>query len=91
MASKRIVMTVAVLLAVGLLVAGSGCGGVQLNAEYSQLLDQTAVLSAETARRAEAGGLTTEQMVAALRYQADCWASFRDGRDGVSRGGEGDH
>lgn len=82
------------LLIVLLLLAAvlpAGCTGVMLSAEYSRLLDQTAALSAETAKRAEAGTLTQPQMVSALRYQADCWATFRDARDGRAPGdGKGD-
>jgi uncharacterized lipoprotein YmbA len=59
-----------------------GCGGVWMNAEYSGLLDETAALSAETARRAEAGLLDANDMAAALRTQADVWQKFRDARDG---------
>ncbi len=59
----------------------AGCG-VVVNAKYSELLDKTAVLSAETARRAEAGDLTPEEMVAALKRQAETWQRFRDARDG---------
>ena len=67
------------VLVVPLLV--SGCG-VWTNARYSELLDRTAVLSAETARRAEAGELAPEEMVAALKLQAETWQRFRDARDG---------
>jgi len=70
----------AVVLA--LVVLLSGCSGVVLNAEYSWLLDSTATLSAETARRAETGGLTHEQMIAALKAQAEVWQRFQDARDG---------
>jgi hypothetical protein len=59
----------------------AGCG-VVVSAKYSELLDKTAVLSAETARRAEAGELTSEEMVAALKRQAETWQRFRDARDG---------
>ena len=59
-----------------------GCQGVRLNAEYSQLLDKTAALSAESARRAEANELTTVQMVEVLVKQAETWAMFQAGRDG---------
>jgi len=70
------------LLAV-LLIAG--CRGVVMNPQYSDLLDRTAGLSNETARRAAQGELTSEQMTAALTAQADTWRKFqaaRDGRDG---------
>ena len=59
----------------------SGCG-VWMNPNYSELLDRTAVLSAETARRAEAGELAPEEMVAALKMQAETWQRFRNARDG---------
>lgn len=61
-----------------------GCSGVMLNAEYSQLLDETAALSRETADRAAAGKLDPNQMSAALTYQAGVWQRFRDARDGTA-------
>jgi hypothetical protein len=70
------------ILAVLLVFIASGCSGVILSAEYSELLDQTAALSAETARRAEAGQLTEQQMARALRDEADIWQQFRNARDG---------
>ena len=63
-------------------IALGGCSGVALNAEYSQLLDRTAALSAETARRARAGTLERSQMTASLVSQADTWRKFADARDG---------
>jgi len=60
-----------------------GCNGVVLSAEYSKLLDDTADLSAETARRANAGTLEVELMTAALAKQARTWYEFQCGRDGV--------
>ena len=74
--------TLMVLMALAVLLAG--CSGVVLNAEYSQLLDQTAALSAETARRAEAGELSPDEMVAALKAQAETWQRLRHARDGVN-------
>ena len=62
----------------------AGCGGVILNAEYSALLDETASLSAETARRADANTLPAGDMKAALRKQASVWRQFKDARDGVA-------
>lgn len=76
-------VVVAVLLAALL----GGCGGVILNAEYSQLLDETAALSAETAARAGRGNLDANEMVESLRLQAGIWQRFRDARDGVASGG----
>ena len=70
------------LLVLAVAAAMAGCSGVILNAEYSQLLDRTAALSAETARRAEANALTGDQMKQALGAQAGIWARFRDARDG---------
>ena len=81
----RKLLIVVLLLAV--LVHVTGCGGVVLNAEYGVLLDQTAALSAETARRADAGELSPDEMRVALRHQAGIWQKFRDARDGLS--GEG--
>ena len=69
-----------VLLVPAVLLAG--CSGVLLNAEYSQLLDETAAVSAETARRADAGTLDPNEMVTALKAQAGVWARFQDARDG---------
>ena len=82
LAVESTTVKLAMLLAV--LVVVSGCGGVLLNAKYSQLLDETAALSEETARRAERGDLDANSMVQALRYQADVWQKFRDGRDGLA-------
>lgn len=87
---KRLIAAFLVLLVLG------GCNGVILNAEYSELLDRTAVLSDATARRADlvadkaaADGLTFEQMVGELRQraheagaQALVWRKFREARDG---------
>ena len=75
---KKLII-IAVLLA-GVLAAG--CNGVTLNAEYSQLLDYTAALSDETARRAAAGKLSQAEMTAALAKQAATWRMFQDTRDG---------
>ena len=72
----------AIVLVVLCAVVVSGCNGVILNAKYSQLLDETAALSQETARRAERGALDPNQMAQALRHQANVWQKFRDGRDG---------
>lgn len=74
------VIASAVLLTVICIVCG--CSGVTMNAQYSQLLDRTAALSAETAARAEQGKLTEAQKTAALSAQAMTWQMFRDARDG---------
>ena len=71
-------LCVVVVLAVVL----SGCSGVLLNAEYSQLLDETTALSVETARRAEDGRLDPNDMAKALQAQAGVWQKFQDARDG---------
>ena len=71
-----------VVFAVVLAVVLAGCSGVVMNAEYSQLLDRTAALSAETATRAERGQLDANGMKEALRAQADVWQMFVDARDG---------
>lgn len=68
------------ILIVCLLLAG--CSAVTMNAEYSQLLDKTAALSAETAARAEQGKLTEAEKTQALSAQAKTWQLFRDARDG---------
>jgi len=73
-----------ILIIVAALLVG-GCSGVIMNAEYSQLLDETAALSAETADRAEQGTLAPEEMAQALRLQARTWqllVEARDGKDG---------
>lgn len=74
---KRVLCVLAVLI-----VLLAGCSGVIVNAEYSQLLDETAALSAETAHRAEQGKLAAPEMVDALKAQADLWQRFKDARDG---------
>jgi len=71
------------LLALLCSVAAAGCSGVILNAEYSQLLDETTALSVETAARAQRGDLDPNEMVEALTAQAQVWKRFRDARDGV--------
>jgi hypothetical protein len=60
-----------------------GCSGVWMNAEYSKLLDTTADLSIETAKRANAGTLSPELSAAALSAQAGTWYKFQCARDGV--------
>ena len=60
----------------------SGCSGVLLNAEYSQLLDRTAAWTNEAADRAEASRLDPNDMARALRISADHWRKFQDARDG---------
>ena len=74
-------------LLIGLLLAAvvlPGCGGVLLSPEYSQLLDEAAVLSRKTADLALDGQMTPEQMAASLDGQAKVWARFQDARDGVA-------
>ena len=80
---RRIEIPCLVLLMIGLAASLPGCNGVVLSAEYSKLLDDTADLSAETARRANAGTLEIELMTAALAKQARTWYEFQCGRDGV--------
>ena len=76
---KRMLITIALLLT---LTASAGCRAVILSPEYSRLLDDTAALSAETARRAETGDLSADQMTRALTGQADVWRKFQQARDG---------
>ena len=71
---------IAALLVLAVLCAG--CSGVIMNAQYSRVLDRTVVIAEEAARRAEAGQLSNEQMVAALRWNAECWKAFQAARDG---------
>lgn len=69
------------LAAFGIVVTASGCG-VIMNAQYSELLDKTVALSAETAERAKADELSEAQMVEALELQAGVWKRFQDAREG---------
>ena len=80
--AMRMVLVVSILCATVL----AGCGGVWMNAEYSRLVDETAALSAETARRAEGRELDPNQMAAALRAQACVWGKLVDARDGKAPG-----
>ena len=75
----KIVISFIIVIAICWLL--SGCG-VWMNAQYSQLLDQTAALSADTADRANQGLLTPEQMTSALNGQSQVWQQFRNARDG---------
>ena len=77
--------TAAIVLAVVMAIGLAGCNGVIMNAEYSQLLDETAALSNETAIRAGFGRLDANQMGEALRLQADVWEKFRAARDGRAK------
>ena len=72
-------MMVAVVLLAAVLI---GCSGVSMNAEYTQLLDQTVALSAQTATLAEAGKMDPNSMTKALRSQSNVWKKFQDARDG---------
>lgn len=60
----------------------AGCGGVWMNAEYSQLLDRTAALADASATRAQTGLMTGDDMATVLRLEANVWQKFRDARDG---------
>lgn len=60
----------------------AGCGGVWMNAEYSQLLDRTAALADASATRAQTGLVSPADMATVLRLEADVWQKFRDARDG---------
>ncbi len=76
---KRLILIVAVL------VLFAGCSGVLMNQEYSQLLDETVVVSQNTAERALAGTFTEAEKTAALVDQAVTWRMFQDARDGVDK------
>jgi len=76
---KRMLIMIVLLLAV---TGSAGCRAVMLSPEYSRLLDDTAALSAETARRAEAKDLSADQMTRALAGQAAVWRKFQQARDG---------
>ena len=72
------------VLGLAALATAAGCNGVTMNAEYSQLLDQTEAMSDEAAKRAQAGTLSESDKTAILRLQADTWVKFQDARDGKS-------
>ena len=76
MKTRTLILAVLVLA----LVLG-GCG-VVLSPTYSQLLDKTTALADDSAARAEANALTSDQMKQALRGEANVWHQFRDARDG---------
>jgi hypothetical protein len=71
-----------VTLMLCLLCGVAGCGGVWMNAEYSQLLDRTAALADASATRAQTGLVSPADMATVLRLEADVWQKFRDARDG---------
>jgi len=60
-----------------------GCGGVWMNAEYSQLLDATAALSDESATRAEKGLLTPTDSAQILRLESNVFQKLRAAKGGV--------
>ena len=62
-----------------------GCNGVNMNADYSRLLDRTTAISTEAARRAEVGELSSTEKTRALVLQAETWQKFRAARDGVEK------
>ncbi len=62
----------------------TGCGGVWMNARYTRLLDETAGISDETARRALVGQLDANEMASALAAQAEVWNKFRVAREGLA-------
>jgi len=76
---KRIVVLVLVAVFV------VGCSGVQLSPKYSDLLNRTAAVSAEIAKRAEVGELSEDEMKAALVKQAETWKLFQDAKNGVNK------
>lgn len=81
MGTRKVLLGMAAMIVVAIVAVG--CNGVVLNPEFDRLLDQTADLSAETARRAHDGKLTSGDMRDALIYQASVWQQFRNARDGV--------
>ena len=78
---KKTMLMCLVFAAMALALGTAGCG-VWMNPTYSRLLDSTAALSAETAKRADAGQLSQPEMVQALKLQAATWQLFCDARDG---------
>ena len=76
----KLPMLVLLLCAVAL----AGCNGVWMNAEYTQLVDETAAMSSQTACLAARGMLDANQMVESLTVQATIWQKLREARGGVS-------
>ena len=72
---KKIGLTILLLA----FVAAPGC--VCMSAEYSRLLNETAILSDHTATMAENGQISEDQKTAALRKQATTWKKFQNARD----------
>ncbi|MBE3117546.1 MAG: hypothetical protein IMZ50_02160 [Candidatus Atribacteria bacterium] len=72
-----------VLMCFALVAVVCSCG-VMMNAQYTQILDKTVVLSADMAKRADAGTITPEEMEDALILQAKTWKLFQDARDGTA-------
>jgi hypothetical protein len=74
------------MIALTLMLALSGCKGVQLNPTYDRLLRSTSELSKATAARAalpeDQGGLSSAQKSEALEKQSEVWQLFVDGADG---------
>jgi len=82
--TNKILVTAGLLVLLMLVV--NGCQGVWLNAEYSDLLDRTTIVSQQIATRANANELSAEEMKHALASQAETWKLFQDARDG--KGGD---
>ena len=70
---KRVLMVLCVLA----LLAG-GCNGVQLNKEYSALLDAAASQASVDAAAVAAERMTPEAVSASLDARATDWSNFRD-------------
>jgi hypothetical protein len=60
----------------------AGCSGVVLSARYSTLLNESAAISKAAADMADANQMTPFEMKCSLRWNAEAWRKFQDGRDG---------
>lgn len=75
---KTRILTVLVVAALAVLMVG--CNAVQMNGEYSKLLDQTAALASETDARWDT--LTPAQQKQAFHGNAELWQQFKAAKDG---------
>lgn len=86
MKRKNVLCLIVGVLVLAMLVVLPGCSGVWMNAKYSDMFDRAAAVSAEIAKRAEAGEILPADMVGALKRQALTWEKFQNARDGVKGG-----
>lgn len=69
-----------IVLAFVLVFIFTGCSGILMNHEYSQLLDRTAAWSKIAAD--QVSNMTDVEKALALRINANAWKRFQDARDG---------